>query len=535
MTPNSPDNIAAYLLDVAKDVATLVDDRPMVIARFREQLRAYQDAWKQWLSAEQAGRRKWTPAIGKPECPLAVFSRMYNNPYDAGKETKQLIGYYSLLAFLHDRELPCLEKINNSIVTSRQIIRETLSAPRNALDGRLETPGSSGPDLREGYLFDQCLNAVEIDLRDFLGDRDPEDEQPPVEPEESIKDMPDADLFQHLARTFETDSLLAMQKEKTWRGIDRSLGSLFKEAIRRLKTKGKKNTGVQEYRYQNLLHYARGMQTRKGRRPSDTCFWGKVLEYGSELADAFGELALEATRDAENQGWARPTSEDRITRLIQKLEELVRRKGHYQSRYPDVSSAETPDPRGDGYWKEHVQPWIEDIELELVGTMGDSLPALWPYRHPDRPDWNETIDIIKRQRIPDKMAEVIQGFRILKSAIVTSTAHMCDEKSEGAPRQQKVEEEVSQAEQTSANTSAHVTLNIQNSNVTMGNIHQTQDAGTGNRSSLGGQTPDSLKNKRNIKTGILVAIPVIAALLGILEKVFGWIGAIWRFLTAQQG
>jgi hypothetical protein len=79
---------------------------------------------------------------------------------------------------------------------------------------------------------------------------------------------------------------------------------------------------------------------------------------------------------------------------------------------------------------------------------------------------------------------------------------------------------------TNGSSSAAKAFNIQNSTVVIG-------AGNvvGDHNSIGKEMPTSEKNKTGIKRIVTASVVFLAGLLTILQILFGWIGAIRRFLT----
>jgi hypothetical protein len=81
--------------------------------------------------------------------------------------------------------------------------------------------------------------------------------------------------------------------------------------------------------------------------------------------------------------------------------------------------------------------------------------------------------------------------------------------------------------------SAANTVNIQNSNVIMGDVHHPENLVLGDHGSIRQETPISQKNKKNIKRTITAFVVFLAALLTVLQIFFGWIGIISRFLKGE--
>ncbi|HUU15697.1 MAG TPA: hypothetical protein VMW72_00990 [Sedimentisphaerales bacterium] len=284
-------SVEAYLLDLAKDIAMLVVDSEK-IKRFREQLPLYNEMWMKWIIAEDANREGcWIPSMGKPEEPLNVFSPYYD-PYwrDAEKQAKKLATSYALLAFIHDSQLPHLEKIN-TIIKSEEIIKQTLLAPEAMIEGGTTPWG-------EIYLIEEFFNLVNIDLKENCvggGSKlEPEDSLQ-KEQRQQISMLSDVELFEQIAEKFKKRTTRVLEKDETWLNLDRSLKGWFNLGIQRLQQAGKDNeVGLLKYNYNNLLHFARNINIKSFRgfaRNTDT---SSAREYVVELAEKFEDIAKNA-------------------------------------------------------------------------------------------------------------------------------------------------------------------------------------------------------------------------------------------------
>lgn len=288
-------SVKAYLMDLAKDVAILVDD-PTIMKRFREQLRLYNKMCTEWITAETADREeRWEPSMGKPEYPWNVFDRTFNlHGYDNEKEAKVLSGSYSLLAFTHDRELPHLENINNGIVLSSEVIEQTLAAPGNMIEGHFNQESSI---LDEITLIEEHYNRVRVDIKECIASRTVESDSEKVRKAQEldrVAQLSDVELFEYVASLFKKRDLKVLAKDETWLSLDRSVKPWFEIAIERLKQTGKeKKIGLLQYCYKNLLYRARNINIKSFRGSRD---W-RLLELASKQAN---ELGKELERIAES-------------------------------------------------------------------------------------------------------------------------------------------------------------------------------------------------------------------------------------------
>ena len=304
-------SVEAYLLDLAKDIAPLVK-KPQVMDRFRKQIRVYAQMWERWETVQKADQEnRWNPSMGKPENPLDSFDPAYNNPYDPEKESRQLPGFYSLLAFIHDKELPHLPQINNGIVTDQEVIRQTLSAPRRTLDDTFIDPRiPSGPDVREIYLIEQCFNCVKIDLKEHFRREGKTEREAAASLVTQIKGLSAAELFEHLAALFEKRAERLFREDETWRDLDRSLKPWFNEVVSLLEgVKLKEQVGLLQYWYDNLIEFARRMQISRFRgHYTNANIVSSAHGYATELAKAFGDLAQRTreTGGTNNEKMAKP-------------------------------------------------------------------------------------------------------------------------------------------------------------------------------------------------------------------------------------
>ena len=157
-------SVKAYLSELAKDIAEMVVE-PVKMERFRDQLESYVGFWQEWKIAEDSDQNGcWKQEMGRRECSFNIYSGSYNTLKDIEKEAKRLAGSYALCALIHDIQLPHLDKINTDIIPI-EAIEETLSSPRNTLEGRIVGNWNSGPDVREIYLIEEFLNWLKVDLQ----------------------------------------------------------------------------------------------------------------------------------------------------------------------------------------------------------------------------------------------------------------------------------------------------------------------------------------------------------------------------------
>jgi len=282
--PQRPEysSVKAYLLDLAKDVAMLVDETT-IMKLFREQLHSFNKICTDWITADEADRQGcWEPSMGKPEYPWNVFSRTYNvYIYDNEKEAKVLSGSYSLLTFIHDRELPHLEKINDGIVSSSEVIELTLAAPRNQLESRIIDNRTAGEDVSEIYLVEEHYNRVKVDIQERVASSTVESKADKIRKAKEIDQvvkLSNVKLFEYVANVFRKRELKALGKEETWLSFDRSLNHWFEIAIERLKQVGKEDKiGLLQYEYKNLLHFARGINIKNFRGFPDSSIAASLL------------------------------------------------------------------------------------------------------------------------------------------------------------------------------------------------------------------------------------------------------------------
>lgn len=103
---------------------------------------------------------------------------------------------------------------------------------------------------------------------------------------------------------------------------------------------------------------------------------------------------------------------EKISEIVEDLEALKKAKERYQAKWPDFPLSGDPDPLGNPYWSENVEPLVNKILIDLV-DLEDCISSHWPYSWPDWPPRNAIIDIIKEQRKPDNMDALIQGFKMV--------------------------------------------------------------------------------------------------------------------------
>ncbi len=288
-------SVKAYLSELAKDIAEMVVD-PVKMERFREQLKIYADFWKQWSTFDEANRQGcWVPSMGRPECIFNIFSRSYSPLKDVEKEAKRLAGAYALCALIHDGELPHLGKINTDIVPV-EAVEETLSAPRNTLEGRSVGNWNSGPDVREIYFIESFFNVATIDLQEFCKLEENKLTQASIEEQiQQASQLSDKEFLEVTAKKFEERAKKVLSKDETWHDLNRLLKGWFDVAIERLEKHGfKDKTDLLKYLYKNLLHYARGINIRNFRGFPDPGNVGLASNQACELAAKFKDFAQRA-------------------------------------------------------------------------------------------------------------------------------------------------------------------------------------------------------------------------------------------------
>lgn len=283
-------SVEAYLSDLAEDIAMLLDSAKT--ERFREQLCLYNKAWTAWTTYDEAKRKKrWKRVMGKPECPLNFFSRTYNIRYDPEDEAKRLPGFYSILAFIHDSQLPRLDKINN-VIESSKIIEETLAAPESMIEG---SPIGSR-NIGQIYVIEELFNCVRVDLTEYFRESAESEEKQQDHLAEMLSDI---ELFECLAKEFEKRSRKVLEPNETWFDLDRSLKGRFDLAVQRLQQAGAaKTVGSLQYRYKNLLHFARGMNIRSFRGWRDPSIVASAHKHAHELTQDFKGLAHTAKENS---------------------------------------------------------------------------------------------------------------------------------------------------------------------------------------------------------------------------------------------
>lgn len=228
-------SVKAYLSELAKDIAEMVVD-PIKMERFREQLKIYANLWKEWTTFEEADRKGcWVLSMGRPECIFNIFSRSYKPLKDSEKEAKRLAGAYALCALIHDRQLPHHDKINTDIIP-KIAVEETLSAPRNTLEGRILGNWNSGPDVREIYLIEDFFNMVKVDLQEFCKSEENKLTQVSIEREiKQASKLSDKEFLDLTAKKFEERAIKVLSKDETWHDLNRQLKGWFDAAVERLR------------------------------------------------------------------------------------------------------------------------------------------------------------------------------------------------------------------------------------------------------------------------------------------------------------
>jgi len=244
--------------------------------------------------------------MGRPEHPLNFFSYTYNvYNYDQKKEAKRLPASYSLMAFIHDRELPHLKPVNNGIITSSEIIEKTLSAPRNQLEGRIidSDRSNAGEDVREIYLIEEHYNHVRVDLKYISLKTELEEKRIKIIEElERMKTISDNEFFESIAKIFNKREFRVLEKDETWYELDNSLRPWFDVAIQRLKQADKENDiGSLQYKYDNLLHFARGINRSRFRGFADSQICDLACKQIAELAQKFQDIAKSVKEDIRDK------------------------------------------------------------------------------------------------------------------------------------------------------------------------------------------------------------------------------------------
>lgn len=350
-------SVDAYLVELAKDIAELVARDTAVKERFREQIHIYNQMWEQWKTAEQATQNKtWVPSMGRPECPLNFFSPTYNIHYTPERESNQLPGFYSLMAFIHDREWTHVEKINNGIISSEELIEKTFSAPRSTLEGRLIVPGiPNGPDVREIYVIEECFNHVRIDIREFYRTLDDSVGKKERKAQcDNIEELSDEQLFAKVAQLFDPTVIIPLNKNETWLDLDHFLKPWFEAALQRLESKGEsKQVRLLRYKYQNLQHYARGADFKSFRGWRDPFFGGKTTELAAELAKDFKDLRPQReSKSPEASGGSERDNIQQTSPTIKRQIEAIRVQVFICYSHKDE--------RWLGDLQKHLKPYVRD-------------------------------------------------------------------------------------------------------------------------------------------------------------------------------
>jgi hypothetical protein len=297
--PEKPhyNSVETYLLELAKDIAEMVVD-PTKMGRFREQLKIYAHFWKEWKTAEEADlKRCWKPEMGRPEYVFNVFSLSYNPFKDPQKEAKRLAGSYALCAFVHDSQLPHLEKINENIV-SEEAIKETLSAPDNMLEDSIFHRRNCM------YVIEMFFNYVKVDMQEFCKTEENKLKLNAIEQEiQQANKLSDIEFLELTAAKFEERSKKILPKNETWHDLDRSLKGWFESAIGRLEKLGfKDKVGLLKYFYQNLLHFAEGINIRSFRGFPDSSIVTSATKYANELSEKIKEAIVVNKNDKPQKG-----------------------------------------------------------------------------------------------------------------------------------------------------------------------------------------------------------------------------------------
>lgn len=154
-------------------------------------------------------------------------------------------------------------------------------------------PGvSHGPDVSEIYVIEECFNHVCIDIREFCRTLDDSVGKKERKAQcDNIEGLSDEQLFAKVAQLFDPTVIKPHNKIETWLDLDRFLKPWFEDALQRLESKGESNqVGLLRYKYDNLLHYARGGALKSFRGWRDPFFGGKTGKLEAELAEDFKEL-----------------------------------------------------------------------------------------------------------------------------------------------------------------------------------------------------------------------------------------------------
>lgn len=286
-------SVKAYLSELAKDIAEMVVDH-VKMERFREQLKIYADLWKQWTTADEADSQGyWVPSMGRPEYIFNIFSRSYHPLKDPEKEAKRLAGSYALCALIHDSQLSHLDKINTDIIPA-EAIEETLSAPRNTLEGRIIGNWNSGPDVDEIYLIEDFFNRVNVDLQELCKSEENKLTQASIERQiQQANELSDIEFLELTAKKFEERAKKVLSKDETWHDLDRSLKGWFDAAIERLKKLAfpEDKIGLFNYIYSNLLHFAKNINIKSFRGFPDQSIVTSARKNATELAKKFKDIA----------------------------------------------------------------------------------------------------------------------------------------------------------------------------------------------------------------------------------------------------
>jgi hypothetical protein len=211
---------------------------------------------------------------------------------------------------------------------------------------------------------------------------------------------------------------------------------------------------------------------------------------------------------------------DVVIRLIERLNGKIAEHDRLRRALPKIKPS-IPlvqcTERAEKWWSENAQPLIDGIRTRLK-PLRCEIEAYWSGKY----SWDSFCGILDygRDNYDQWKASGGPDIHIQELQRVSRALASIDQKPNGQG-------------QTSANGGAHVNVNIQNSNVTMGDISQTQNLTAGNRNSIDKQTPTSPKNKKNIKKTITAYVLFLAALLTVLQILFGWMGGICRFLTSK--
>jgi hypothetical protein len=210
-----------------------------------------------------------------------------------------------------------------------------------------------------------------------------------------------------------------------------------------------------------------------------------------------------------------------IIRLVERLNtkateynRLCRGLSNTEPSVPEMQrAAETQK-----WWQSNAQPLVEGIRKQLEPLRSD-IEAYWSGKY----SWDSFCGMLDYGK--DNYAEwKAKGWPEI---------HI-QELQEASRALASAEQRLNRPRQGSESRGAQVNVNIQNSsNVTLGDLQQTQNLVSGNQSSVGKEMPTGRKSKKNVERVLTASVLFLAGLLTVLQILFGWIGDIWRFLTGK--